>query len=225
MREHAGNDAVAARAGIIEDLIAAARIMAALNLVTAFGHVSARRGDRVLMTPPTALGTVTVDTLVEVPMAATMLPVGAPGETWVHLAVYQARPEVTAIARAQPEAALALGAIASAIPPLHGQGAWLGAAIPIHDDARLLRSIELARPVADTLGDADAVVLRGNGAVTTGTSPGHAAARMWLLDLTCRLRLAAGSAAVTLLSPGEVKAWREAAPPLLDRLWAYLQST
>jgi len=175
---------VADLTGLAPELVAAAHVLAKRGLVTAFGHVSARRGDRVLMTPPTALGTVTVDTLVEVPMAATMLPVGAPGETWVHLAVYQARPEVTAIARAQPEAALALGAIASAIPPLHGQGAWLGAAIPIHDDARL-----------------------------------------WLLDLTCRLRLAAGSAAVTLLSPGEVKAWREAAPPLLDRLWAYLQST
>ena len=224
MREHAGNDAVAARAGIIEDLIAAARIMAALNLVTAFGHVSARRGDQVLITPAIDLSLATADTLLELPLGTDALPPAAPGEAWVHLAVYQARPDVTAIARAQPEAAFAIGAVTSRISPLHGQGAMLGEAVPVHDDARLMRSPDIARPAARTLGHADALVLRGNGAVTTGTTPGHAVARMWLLDITCRLHLAARQAGTsTALTPGEITAWRAAAPPLLDRLWAYLR--
>ena len=224
MREHAGNDAVAARAGIIEDLIAAARTMAALSLVTAFGHVSARRGDRVLITPAIDLSLATADTLLELPLGTDALPPAAPGEAWVHLAVYQARPDVTAIARAQPEAAFAIGAVTSRISPLHGQGAMLGEAVPVHDDARLMRSPDIARPAARTLGHADALVLRGNGAVTTGTTPGHAVARMWLLDITCRLHLAARQAGTsTALAPGEIASWRAAAPPLLDRLWAYLR--
>jgi hypothetical protein len=29
------------------------------------------------------------------------------------------------------------------LPVLHGQACWLGANVPVHDDARLLRSAEL----------------------------------------------------------------------------------
>jgi HCOMODA/2-hydroxy-3-carboxy-muconic semialdehyde decarboxylase len=195
-----------------------------VGLVTAFGHVSARRGDRVLITPAIDLSLATTDTILELPLGTDALPPDAPGEAWVHLAVYQARPDVTAIARAQPEAAFAIGAVTSGIPPLHGQGALLGEAVPVHDDARLMRSADIARPAALTLGRADALVLRGNGAVTTGATTGHAVARMWLLDTTCRLHLAARQAGTsTALTPGEIAAWRAAAPPLLDRLWAYLR--
>ena len=224
MTQPAGTYAVAGRTSVIEDLVAAARTLAAVGLVTAFGHVSARRGDRVLITPAIDLSLATTDTILELPLGTDALPPDAPGEAWVHLAVYQARPDVTAIARAQPEAAFAIGAVTSRIPPLHGQGAMLGEEVPVHDDARLMRSADIARPAALTLGRADALVLRGNGAVTTGTTPGHAVARMWLLDTTCRLHLAARQAGTsTALTPGEIAAWRAAAPPLLDRLWAYLR--
>ncbi|MCZ0984794.1 hypothetical protein O1M54_02100 [Streptomyces diastatochromogenes] len=47
---------------------------------------------------------------------------------------------------------------------------------------------------------------------------------MWLLDTTCRLHLAARQAgAIRALTAEEITAWRAAAPPLLDRLWAHLR--
>ncbi|MER7789686.1 class II aldolase/adducin family protein [Streptomyces sp. NPDC097640] len=220
------NEAVADRTATALEVATAARTLAALGLVTAFGHVSARHGDRILMTPAIDLAQATEGTLLEIPLNSTALPTNAPGEAWIHLSVYQARPDVHAVARAIPESAFAAGAVVShSIPPLHGQGAMLGEAVPIHDDARLMRSAGIAEGAARTLGHADALVLRGNGAVTTGHTPGHAVARMWLLDTTCRLHLTARQAgAIRGLTSEEITAWRAAAPPLLDRLWAHLRS-
>ena len=216
----------AGAAPAVTELVEAAHVLAGLGLVTAFGHVSVRHGGAILITPPKELDLVVPGELVEIPLATDALPAGAPPEAWGHLAVYRARPDVTAVARAQPEAVLTAGAVTDRISPLHGQAAWLGTSVPVHDDARLLRCAELAERAARTLGEADAVILRGNGALTTGTAPGHAVARMWLLDAACRVHLMAhGAGQVTALSPEEVAAWRTAGPPLLERLWAHLRRT
>jgi len=207
---------------IRDEVVRAARTLARHGLVTAFGHVSARVGDRIVITPPVAPGAVTADGLVTVDPAADMLPAGAAPETWAHVAVYRARPDVDAVARAQPEAAFAAAAITRELAPLHGQAAWLGRRVPVHQVARLLRSAELASAAAATLGVADAVLLRGNGALTTGASPGLAVARMWLLDAACRVRLATAGRDAVGLDDDEITAWQAAGPPLLARLWQHL---
>jgi HCOMODA/2-hydroxy-3-carboxy-muconic semialdehyde decarboxylase len=208
------------------ELAGAARVLSALGLVSAFGHVSARAGDRVLVTPAADLAEVTAGDLVEVAVGAGVLPAGAPAETWIHLAVYRRRPDVTAIARAQPPAAFAAAAAAPRLYPLHGQACWLGREVPVHDDARLLRSPGLAASAADTLADADTLLLRGNGAVTTGTSPGLAVTRMWLLAAACRVWLAAPETGRSNpLRSGEVDSWRAVQDELLPRLWRYLRRT
>ena len=166
-------DDVDTRRGPVDAVVEAARVLAALGLVDAFGHVSVRDGDALLITPPTAFDQAHGAALVPVPLDATELPPGAPPETWLHLAIYRARPDIGAIARAQPEATLAVGADHDELAPLHGQAAWLGRRIPVHPVPRLLRTAELATAAAATLGDADAMVLRGNGAVTTGDRSRH----------------------------------------------------
>ena len=105
--------------------------------------------------------------------AAGELPAGTAPETWAHLAIYRARPDVGAAVRAQPESAFAASAIATELVPLHGQASWLGRRIPVHGSARLLRDRDRAEAAADTLADADAVLLRGNGALTVGADPGR----------------------------------------------------
>ncbi len=204
-------------------VVEAAHVLAALGLVDAFGHVSARVGDVLLVTPPTALDQAERAALVPVPLDVVDLPRGAPPETWLHLAIYRARPDVTAVARSQPEATLAVGAGRTELAPAHGQAAWLGRRIPVHPVPRLLRTAELATAAAATLGGADAMVLRGNGAVTTGTDPGIAVARMHLLATACRVHAAAPDPVP--LDDDDITAWRAAAPPLLDRLWEHLRRT
>ena len=120
--------------------------------------------------------------------------------------------------------------------PLHGQAAWLGESVPVHDDAALLRSPDQAERAARCLPAGEALLLRGNGAVTLGATPGLAVARMWLLAAACDVYLAAmsasgaasgaapGARAVTPLSAGEIASWRAVGGELLPRLWQHLRS-
>lgn len=200
----------------------AARVLARLGLVTAFGHVSARLGDGFVITPATALAGVTPDRLIIIPSDAVALPAGAPAEAWAHVAVYRARPDVAAIARAQPPAAFAAAAAGENLVPLYGQAAWLGAEVPVHDDARLLRSPPLAEAAAGGFTEGEALLLRGNGAITAGDSPGLAVARMWLVEQACRTWVALTSGERRGLSGPEIESWRAVSAELLPRLWRHL---
>lgn len=201
-----------------------------LGLVTAYGHVSARSGTSMLITPAADLALVTESSVLEVPLSASASsapPAGVPAEAWAHLALYRARPDVDAIARAQPTSAFAAAATATSLVPLHGQAAWLGESVPVHDDGALLRSLELAESAARSLPAGEALLLRGNGALTLGATPGIAVARMWLLSAACDVYLAAHAAAaadrVTPLSAAEVASWRAVRDELLPRLWQHLR--
>jgi HCOMODA/2-hydroxy-3-carboxy-muconic semialdehyde decarboxylase len=201
----------------------AARVLSALGLVTAYGHVSARAGTAMLITPAADLATVGGATVIEVPLTATALPPGTPAEAWAHLAVYRARGDAGAIARAQPAGAFAAAAVTSALPVLHGQAAWLGASVPVHDSALLLRSADLAGRASSSLREGEALLLRGNGALTLGVTPGIAVARMWLLSAACDAFLAARPAGpVQPLSAAEIASWRAVQNELLPRLWEHL---
>jgi HCOMODA/2-hydroxy-3-carboxy-muconic semialdehyde decarboxylase len=224
------------------EVVRASRTLSALGLVTAFGHVSQRADSVMVITPAADLGCVTESALVDVDLSAASLPPGAPAEAWAHLAVYRARPDVTAVARAQPPAAFAAAAALSGevqasarpsgpvmpadppvLPLLHGQGCWLGEPVPVHQDARLLRSAELAAAAVSLLGQSDALLLRGNGALTCGASPGLAVARMWLLSVACETWLAAAACGTPrLMGQAEADAWRAVAGELLPRLWLHL---
>ena len=204
----------------------AANVLARLRLVTAYGHISARAGESMLITPAADLACVTAAGMIKVPLAAPAgaLPAGAPAEAWAHLALYRARPDAAAIARAQPASAFAAAATVTALVPLHGQAAWLGESVPVHDDAALLRSPDRAERAARCLPAGEALLLRGNGALTLGATPGLAVARMWLLAAACEVYLAARAAGqVTPLSAAEVASWRAVGGELLPRLWQHLR--
>ncbi len=206
------------------DLVEAAHVLSRLGLVTAYGHVSARAGATMLITPAADLATVTESTVVDVPLEASSLPKAAPAEAWAHLALYRARPDAESVARAQPASAFAAAATTTSLTPLHGQAAWLGESIPVHDSAHLLRSADLAERAARSLPTGEALLLRGNGAVTLGATPGVAVARMWLLSAACDTYLAAQAAGqLRPLSVEEIASWRAVRDELLPRLWQHLR--
>ena len=53
-----------------------------------------------------------IENLIRVPLDATALPPGAPGESWLHVSIYARRTEIGAIARAQPPATFPVAAAA-----------------------------------------------------------------------------------------------------------------
>jgi HCOMODA/2-hydroxy-3-carboxy-muconic semialdehyde decarboxylase len=206
------------------DVVEAAHVLSRLGLVSAYGHVSARIGASMLITPAADLATVTEPTTVEVPLEASSLPHPAPAEAWAHLALYRARRDAGSIARAQPASTFAAAAMTTSLTPLHGQAAWLGEAVPVHDSAHLLRSAELADHAARALPTGEALLLRGNGALTLGATPGIAVARMWLLSVACDAFVAArATGRVTPLTDEEIASWRAVGDELLPRLWQHLR--
>jgi HCOMODA/2-hydroxy-3-carboxy-muconic semialdehyde decarboxylase len=226
------HDGAVAPAGRLADAVAeAARVVAGHRLVTCFGHVSARMAaDRLLVTPPLDLAEAAADGLVELGLDDDPAACGAPPEAVLHQEIYRSRPEVTAIVRAQPPSGFAVAAALKELRPLHGQGAWLGPTVRVHPGARLVRTRERAIAVAQSLADGRALLLRGNGAVTVGELPDPvaavqvAAARMWLLEASCRIRLAATALGEPQnLSDDEAADWLAAAPPLVSRLWEHLR--
>ncbi len=206
------------------DLVEAAHVLSRLGLVSAYGHVSTRVGPSMLITPAADPATVTESDIVDVSLEASVLPRGAPAEAWAHVALYRARPDALSIARAQPTGAFAAAATTTSLTPLHGQAAWLGESVPVHDDAHLLRSPALAERAARSLPIGEALLLRGNGALTLGTTPGIAVARMWLLSAACDTYLAARAAGqVHPLTAEETASWRAVGDQLLPRLWHHLR--
>lgn len=207
-----------------EALVEAAHALSRLRLVGAFGHVSERETESMVITPASALGTVSTRDLVEVPLDASALPARTPAEAWVHLAIYRQWPLVRCVARGQPASAFAAAAVRSRLEPLYGQAAWLGASVPVSDSAHLLRTQERASAAAARLGQGYALLLRGNGAITTGVNAGVAVARMWLLAALCDawLRIPVGSEARTL-NPEEIDSWQAVSDELLPRLWTHLR--
>jgi ribulose-5-phosphate 4-epimerase/fuculose-1-phosphate aldolase len=201
-----------------------ARVLADLGLVTAYGHVSSRADAHILITPAADLADVDDAGIIEIPVDATSLPSCAPAESWIHLQLYRARPDVAAIARAQPPAAFAAAASTHELRPYHGQASWLGRVVPVYDDARLLRSPELAEAAVRVLTEGEALLLRGNGAITTGAAPGLAVARMWLLSAACEIWLTARQDSRSRpLTDAEIASWRAVQAELLPRLWQHLR--
>jgi HCOMODA/2-hydroxy-3-carboxy-muconic semialdehyde decarboxylase len=211
-----------------EELVRGALTLARLGLVTAFGHISARTGaGRAVISPPEPLGALArPDELVEFALRSDRLGEGLPGEAWIHWAIYNARPDVGAICRAQPPSADLAGALGVKIVPRHGQGAFLGDSVAVFDDARLVRNRDAGERLAVALASGNAVLMRGNGAVTTGQTVGQAVARMWVLERSAQLNTAAlGVALATRLNADEIAAWQRVQDELLMRIWAYLRWT
>lgn len=209
-----------------DDVISAARCLAAASLVTAFGHASVRQHGSFLITPPKPLGFLNPnEPLRKVSLESDELPDGVPGEAWVHWAIYNVRPDVGGICRAQPAATTALASAGVPIRPLHGQGAFLGREVPVYDDARLIRGREAGEALARSLGDAGGVVMRGNGAVTIGTEVGVAAARMWVLERSAEMnRDAVSAGSPKPLSDEEFAYWESVSEEILTRIWTYLRA-
>ena len=184
-RGHA--DAAARRA----EIATAARALARLGYVHAFGHVSAIIGRSVLITPtrPPLPAQSSADIL-EVGLDGTVLSGDAearPLEVVLHLGIYRARPDVQAICRAHPPAAALWWG--EALPPVeHGFGGIVGT-LAAYDGSDLIHTMALGAAAAQALGSASALFLRGNGALTVGRDVGEAAARMWSLEERCAYAL------------------------------------
>lgn len=206
----------------------AARALARHGLVHAYGHVSARIDERhFLCSPPQPLGTVGTDDPGVVVSIDGPLPERALPEVRIHREIYRRRPEVGGICRFQSPAVMALSALGDTPRALHGLGSYFAPSPPFWPDVQLVRDDERATQVAERVGEAVAIVLRGNGAVTAGATIEEAAAFAFFLEDAARVELAVLPARAAGLAPLEYsadEASRRAvkAGALIERMWHFL---
>lgn len=213
--------------GRLDELVAGARALAFQGLVTGFGHVSARTGlDRFVITPakpPGSLGS--RQDLIEVSLESEEMPPGVPGEVWIHWSAYRRHPDVSSVCRAQPEFAGLLAITGAAIRPVYGQGAFLGEEVPVYDSVELIRSRELGDDIAGLLGEGKALVIRGTGSVTVGSSVAESVALTWVLENNCRMQVLSNVVGEPkFLRREEVAEWSAVRSWALRRVWAYLRT-
>lgn len=185
------------------DVVAAARRLAADGLVLGTaGNVSARAGDDLVEVSATGAVLAELDaaTVCTVRLDGTLVAGGYPptSELGMHLSVYRELPAAGAVVHAHASAATAAACVLDApgeLPVLHYQMLELGGAVPVVP-YRLFGSAELAGAVVDALGGGErsAVLLSNHGALTVGTTPAEAVARMALLEWLCGLWLTARAA-------------------------------
>jgi HCOMODA/2-hydroxy-3-carboxy-muconic semialdehyde decarboxylase len=210
-----------------DQMVVACRILNRRRLVEAFGHLSARLDDgTILMTPRKALLLVQTDEICLLdPEGQQIGGSGSPPvETNMHLAAYRARPDVQAIARTHSFFTSALAAMGRPVRAVHGFGTHLGEIVPVFEPIGLVASVERAAAVATTLGDRDAVLLRGNGTFITAPNLVEAVMRaIWLEEAaTIQWRVFAAGGEPIFLTGDEVAQRRtQDMPHEPVRAWEY----
>lgn len=203
----------------------AARALARHGLVHAYGHCSLRLdAGHFLVGPSRPLGLVCAgDACTVVPIDGP-LPEGVLPEVRIHREIYRARPAVGGVARVQPPKLMSLGVLGRTPVARHGFGSYFHPQPPLWDDPLLLRDDASATALVRQLGDARAIVMRGNGAVVAGESLEMAVVLAWYLEDAARVELdclATGldATAFTAAESGARATWNGR---LLERMWDYL---
>jgi HCOMODA/2-hydroxy-3-carboxy-muconic semialdehyde decarboxylase len=143
----------------------------------------------------------------------------------IHQQIYARRSDVGAVCRIMPPALMALSTQGIVPRPRHGIGAYFDT-LPLWPDPRLLRDDSAAEALAEMLGNAAAIVMRGNGAVVVAPTMQRAATLAWFLEDAARIERdvrAMGFAPEDgLLEPSEIADRQVWSGNVAERMWDWL---
>lgn len=219
----------------IADVVLANHILADQGVVDGFGHVSIRDPSdpgKFLMARSIAPETVTAaDVLVHdldgnTPAPAT---VKLYLERFIHAEIYRSRPDVFAIVHCHAPALIPFGVTGVALRPLYHMSSFLGLGVPVFDIHKaaggatdlLVRTPELGRELAKTLGSHPAALMRGHGAVVVGKDIQQAVFRSVYIALNAQLQIQALALGgkITYLDADEAKKSEETMVGVMGRAW------
>jgi ribulose-5-phosphate 4-epimerase/fuculose-1-phosphate aldolase len=113
---------------------------------------------------------------------------GRPGltqcsEVKIHACIYKTHPQVQAVVHVHPRYTILMSVLTGSLKPMRQEGAQLlRHPLPIYPHVKTVQSDAEGMEVATLLGDSPAILLRGHGAVTTGSSLSHAVMGMAQLE-------------------------------------------
>lgn len=203
----------------------AARALDRAGLVHAYGHCSLRLDAKhFLVCAAMPMGRISDEPGVVVTLDGP-LPDGVLGEVRVHRELYRRRAQANGICRIMPPALMALSTAGIVPRPRHGIGAYFDH-VPMWNDPRLLRDDAAAVRLAEAAGDAPAIVMRGNGAVTVGDSLEQAVTLAWFLEDAARVERDVRAMGLDpdagVLDADETSERQVWAGGVVERMWHYL---
>jgi ribulose-5-phosphate 4-epimerase/fuculose-1-phosphate aldolase len=219
---------------LIEDLVAASRILATEGVLDGYGHVSMRhpaRSDRYLMSRSLAPALVTADDIMEFDLESN--PVDQRGRTmfrerFLHGMIFKARPDVMAVVHSHSPAVIPFGITPVTMRPTFHMAAFLYEEPPVFEirdvagwTNMLITSNALGAALAETLGSKSVALMRGHGNVVVGPNLPIAVFRAIYTEVNARLQttaLALGGP-VNYLSPQEGDIITNKEPGDVGRAW------
>ena len=225
----------ASTASLVDDLVTANRILADQGVLDAFGHVSVRHGanpDRFLLARNMAPAQVTADDIltfshdgvtVDAPQARPYL------ERFIHGSIYRARPDVMAVVHSHSPAIVPFSVSRrTRLRPVCHMSGFLGGGVPLFEirdvagpaSDLLVRDARLGDALAQTLGEASFVLMRGHGCTVVAPSLKLAVYRAVYAEINARLQtqaLALGDP--EYLTDAEAQAAESSVEGQVDRPW------
>jgi len=209
-------------ATLIDDLVAANRILAEHGVVDGYGHVSVRvpgKTDRYLLARSLAPASVTAADIMEYDLDSN--PVGGDtramySERFIHGEIYRLQPQVVAVVHNHSPSVIPFGIAGVEMKPVYHMCGFVAAGVPvfeIRDTAgsgtdMLVRNRPLGKALAEVLGVKPAALMRGHGAVVVAASLPLVVGRSIYLEMNARLQLqamqlAGAGGAINYLTPDE----------------------
>jgi ribulose-5-phosphate 4-epimerase/fuculose-1-phosphate aldolase len=225
-----------ANSALIEDLVAANRILSQQGVVDGFGHVSARceaDSAHFLLARSMAPALVTADDVMELDLDGNALdPRGRTlyVERFIHSEIYKVYPAVKAIVHSHSPSIIPFGVTEVPLRPIYHMSSFLGAGVPIFEIREaggpatdmLIRSPELGAALARRLGNSAVVLMRGHGDVVVGNSVQQVVFRAIYTETNAKLQAEAlrlGQGQINFLNMEEAANATETNNKVLSRPW------
>jgi ribulose-5-phosphate 4-epimerase/fuculose-1-phosphate aldolase len=236
MASSSAAEALPADPGLVDDLVAANRILYNEGVVDGFGHVSVRHDrapKRFLLARSMAPGLVTAADIMQFDEEGK--PIDAAGrnpylERFIHSEIYKQRLDVVAVVHSHSPAVIPFGVVSRKLLPIFHMGSFLGAGVPVFEiretagpaSDMLIRNPALGAALAKSLGNSAVGLLRGHGNVVVGGSIREAVFRAVYTEVNARLasealRLGGGDAA--FLNEAEAAAATATNQAQIGRAW------
>jgi ribulose-5-phosphate 4-epimerase/fuculose-1-phosphate aldolase len=124
-----------------------------------------------------------------------------PRETMIHAAIYEARPDVNAVAHTHQPLATAFSIARVPLLPIYNQAAPFAPETPLFPSARLIYTVKDGVELSRSLGDRMAVLMQGHGITTVGESVEQAVSNAIYLERTAYMQWVASSVGKASLMP------------------------
>jgi len=222
-----------ANAELLQDLVAANRILAMHGVLDGYGHVSVRsdrKPDHFFMSRSLAPELVTVtDILEHGPDSEPIDDARKPYlERFIHGEMYRQRPDVMAVVHSHADSVIPFGITKSALKPVYHMASFLWSGAPVYEIRKsraendlLIRDARLGRDLAKCIGECSCVLMRGHGMTVVGDSVAEAVYRSIYAESNAKLQLQAMGleGPIEFLSDAEGKGATKVNQATLDRPW------